>query len=205
MTYEAGGVTASPDGSVPMWSVRVEMPRSALERVRRRDLAGGLVHHRWVRLSDVSHPQALAREHVRQALAGRATRERIGDAVTVIGELTANAIEHTSDGPRGLVLDVYQDVIVMWIHDGGQDTGVVRARPPVTGSLDELPEDGRGLFLVGLLATKWFVWPTVEGKAVVAVMTLGGEAVSEAGGRAPEAHPTGTLAPSASAPPAASR
>jgi hypothetical protein len=38
--------------------------------------------------------------------------------------------------------------------------------------VEDLPENGRGLYLVNLLAATWFVWPTAQGKAVVAVIEL---------------------------------
>jgi anti-sigma regulatory factor (Ser/Thr protein kinase) len=143
-----------------------------MSRPHTHELAGGLVHHRWVRLDDADHPQALAREQIRQALAGRASSEIVDDALTVVSELVANAIAHTSSGPLGMFLDVYEDVAVMWIYDGGNDLGSVILRAPQPVPCGDLPENGRGLYLVDLLAAKWFVWPTDEGKAVVAAVDL---------------------------------
>ncbi|MGP3948875.1 ATP-binding protein [Streptomyces sp. 7N604] len=132
----------------------------------------GLVQHRWVNLSRYEEPQVLAREEVRQALRGRASDSRIDDAVLVASELVTNARQHTDSGPSCMNLDVYQDIAVMWIHDRGRDADTVRQRISAAGPCAEIPESGRGLYLVDVLATKWFVRPTAEGKAVVAVIEL---------------------------------
>ncbi|GAA1935001.1 hypothetical protein GCM10009716_47550 [Streptomyces sodiiphilus] len=140
--------------------------------VRTRDLADGAVQHRWVQLDHADHPQALAREQVRHALAGRTTPSRIDNAVSVVSELVANAMEHTDAGPTRMTLDVYEDIVLMWVHDTARDTGSVQPRGVLADDPDDIPENGRGLVLVELLAAKWFVWPTAEGKAVVAAVNL---------------------------------
>ncbi|MGP3949608.1 ATP-binding protein [Streptomyces sp. 7N604] len=145
---------------------------SATDNVTTHELGNGLVQHRWVDLSRYNEPQVLAREQVRQALSGRASGSRIDDAVLVVNELVTNARQHAGGGPSCMNLDVYEDIAVMWIHDCGKDAEAVRLRTSAADVCTELGESGRGLYLVEVLAAKWFVWPTVEGKAVVAVIEL---------------------------------
>lgn len=130
---------------------------------RHHDLVGRV----WVKLNHVAHPQALARERVRRALAGRAAPERIDDALVVVSELVGNAIEHTDNGPLDVSLDLYPEVVVMWVHDEGPGF-----EPGPPRRAEDLTEHGRGLYLVDLLASRWFVSPTPRGKAVVAVVEL---------------------------------
>lgn len=147
------------------------MPRSETEDVTTDDLGNGIVQHHRVNMTRSKEPQAFAREQIRQALSGRASVSRIDDAEIVVCELVTNALKHTASGPVSMNLDVYQDTAVMWIHDGDSAIETVRVRVP-PDSDDDLAEGGRGLYLVDVLAAKWFVWPTARGKAVVAVIEL---------------------------------
>jgi anti-sigma regulatory factor (Ser/Thr protein kinase) len=146
--------------------------RPETENVTTHDLGNGLVQHRWVNLTRYEEPQSLAREQVRQALSGRTSESRIDDAAIVASELVTNALKHTASGPVCMNLDVYQDTAIMWVHDGDKDVDAVLMRTSATAPIRDLPESGRGLYLVDVLVTKWFVWPTTDGKAVVAVMEL---------------------------------
>nr|WP_159059411.1 hypothetical protein [Streptomyces antibioticus] len=72
-------------------------------------------------------------------------------------------------------MDVYEDTVLLWVHDGDKDVGAVRpsvCATVVDSSVLDLPEDGRGLQLVAVLSDRWLVWPTAEGKAVVAEIGL---------------------------------
>lgn len=129
-----------------------------------------LLQQCWVNLTTTERPQALAREQIRQALTDRTTPERLDDALTVVSELVANAVQHASTGPVCMSLDVYRDSAVIWVHDGDRDAAAVRVRNNAPAR--ELAESGRGLCLVDLLASRWFVWPTATGKAVAAVIEL---------------------------------
>ncbi|MGP4083729.1 ATP-binding protein [Streptomyces sp. KR55] len=123
-------------------------------------------------LRNVEEPLMLIREQVRNALDRRAIGSRLDDTAVVAVELVTNALRHTRSGPIGMAMDVYEDTAVLWVHDGGKDVGAVRPRVPSDAPPLDLEEDGRGLHLVTALATRWLVWPTPEGKAVVAEMTL---------------------------------
>ncbi|MDT3397619.1 ATP-binding protein [Streptomyces sp. B1866] len=150
------------------------MSRPTTERVTTHDFEDGRIQHRRVDLRGCDRPEALARQQVRQALADRASGPRIDDAVLVADELVANAVRHTVGGPGHMVLDVYRDMAVVWVHDGAKDAEAVRPPEQTAVSGDELPENGRGLRLVDVLAARWFVWPTASGKAVAAVIELDG-------------------------------
>jgi anti-sigma regulatory factor (Ser/Thr protein kinase) len=130
------------------------------------------VQHRQVNLYAVDEPLALTREQVREALSGRTTDSRVDDAVLVAVELVTNALRHTSSGPARMDLDVYEDTAVLWVHDESTDAAAVRPCTHGDASSLELREGGRGLRLVDALATRWLVWPTAGGKAVVAEIGL---------------------------------
>lgn len=140
--------------------------------VTKHDLADGQVQHRRVNLYDVDEPLALTREQVREALGGRTAESRVDDAVLVAVELVTNALRHTTSGPARMDVDVYEDTVVLWVHDRSTDAAAVRATAHGDSSALELREHGRGLHLVDALATRWLVWPTPGGKAVVAEIGL---------------------------------
>ncbi|KPI15671.1 hypothetical protein OK074_2116 [Actinobacteria bacterium OK074] len=141
-------------------------------KVTRHDFADGRVQHRWVNLQDADEPLVLTREQVRDALGGRATDSRVDDTAVVAVELVTNALRHTQTGPTGMWVDVYEDTAVLWVHDSDGDVDAVRPRVADATSYLDLAEDGRGLPLVDALVTRWLVWPTKEGKAVVAEIGL---------------------------------
>jgi anti-sigma regulatory factor (Ser/Thr protein kinase) len=129
------------------------------------------VRRHWVRLAGCAEPSGLARSHVRETLEGRASRERIDDAVLVASELVGNAVRHTAEGPDCMCVEVHKDVAVLRVHDAQRDASEVQARS-VQASLDGLTDSGRGLLLVGELASGWLVRPTTTGKEVVVVLPL---------------------------------
>lgn len=129
------------------------------------------VRRHWVKLADCAEPSGLARRHIREILKGRASPERVHDAVLVVSELVGNTLRHTVGGPDCMCVEVYRDVAVLRVHDGERDVSRVRARS-AEASLDELTGSGLGLLLVGELAAGWSVRPTAIGKEVVAVLAL---------------------------------
>ncbi len=132
----------------------------------------------WVKLADCPEPSGLARRHVRELLEGRASPERVDDAVLVASELVGNAVRHTAGGPDCMCVEVYRNVAVLRVHDAGRDVSRVRARS-AEGSSDELTASGLGLLLVGELAFSWSVRPTAIGKEVVVVLPLDADGLSE--------------------------
>ncbi|MFJ1582559.1 ATP-binding protein [Streptomyces sp. NPDC088197] len=147
------------------------VPGSTVGRVTTDDLGDGLVQHHRLELLTCDEPQGLARDLVRRALSGRAPEPQIDDAVVVACELVTNALQHTPGGPVRMDLDVYEETAVVWVHDAERNAEAVRVPEATRGS--ELLESGRGLYLVEVLAEKWFVRSADRGKAVVAVMALG--------------------------------
>lgn len=148
--------------------------------------ANGCVQHRWVNLRGVEEPLVLTREQVRDALEGRTVRSRVDDTVVVAVELVTNALQHTENGPIGMRMDVYEDTAMLWVHDGDENAEYVRSRVSASTSVLELLEGGRGLQVVAGLATRWLVWPTADGKAVVAEIDLSVGATSVPAPRSPE-------------------
>ncbi|MFI5812632.1 ATP-binding protein [Streptomyces sp. NPDC051643] len=128
------------------------------------------MRERWVNLAEQEDPLPFTREQVRRAVADYASASCVDDTVLIASELVTNALRHTDSGPDCLAVDVYQDVVVVWVHDAGSDVDGVRACAERSGDL--LAESGRGLLLVEALAARWYVQPTAIGKAVVAVVGL---------------------------------
>lgn len=128
-------------------------------------------HHR-LGLLGCAEPQRVARDLVHHALENRASTEQIDDAAVVASELVTNALRHTAGGPVRMDLDVYEDAAVLWVYDGEPHAELLSAEVP--SSADELLESGRGLHLVEALTERWFVWLAHPGKAIVAVMPMGG-------------------------------
>lgn len=145
---------------------------------------GDLVEHRTFSLVGVTEPLELARNKVREALTGRTDEGRVDDAVLVADELVANAIRHAG-GPVSLDLDFYEKGVTVGVVDRGRDTTVIPTAPvsllldaePGAISLDSLPEDGQGLFLVSQCATAWCVERTALGKVLTAAFDLAGSDV----------------------------
>jgi hypothetical protein len=79
-------------------------------------------------------------------------------------ELATNAVR-LAEPPLELRLRLVSDRIVLEMHDGSTTPPVARTAPPDADS-------GRGLQLLGLVATGWGVRPTGNGKAVWSVFPL---------------------------------
>ncbi|MFC5748872.1 ATP-binding protein [Actinomadura rugatobispora] len=92
----------------------------------------------------------------------RVDAEVLGDIGLCVGELVANACEHTASGQGGRVAVVVEArravVRVTVIDDGGAD-----GKPHVA---EPFGEDGRGLRLVEALAAGWGVDEADGGSAV---------------------------------------
>lgn len=160
------------------------MTSTATELIRDRGL-GRLVQQRDVNLVGIAAPQAIARDQVRRVLTGRTSAERIDDAVLVADELVGNALQHAG-GPVSLALDVYERGVSVGVADRGTDVEAVPTtatsdpwRAALGGEvepgdldIDAIPEEGRGMFLIALLAAAWTVDRTDNGKVVRVVLSL---------------------------------
>lgn len=162
------------------------MPPTTAELIEDQAL-GFLVEHRTFSLIGVPGPQELARKKVREALMDRTDEGRVDDAVLVADELVVNAIRHAG-GPVSLNLDIYEKGVTVGVADRGTDTSAIPTAPVCflaelddasldKISLESLPENGQGLFLVAQFATAWGVERTNHGKVVTAAFDLSWSAV----------------------------
>lgn len=147
------------------------MPPTTVDLVHHRDF-GKLVDHRDIDLANHVAPQGVARVEVRAALNGWFNAERIDDVILVADELVGNALKHAG-GPVSLILDIYEQCVVVAVADHGTDIDAVPVNPfNPSNDLDDIPEDGRGMFLVALLSTAWWVEKMEAGKVVTAFFAL---------------------------------
>lgn len=131
---------------------------------------GALLDHHAVDLDGVRAPQKVARDTVRATCSEHAGYSR-DDIALVADELVGNAVQHTDDGPRELLLDIYQRGMTVSVADGDPDVAAVPARtaqsPAPPGADDEdVPVGGRGLFLIDLHSTTRTVEEHGDGKVV---------------------------------------
>jgi anti-sigma regulatory factor (Ser/Thr protein kinase) len=119
-----------------------------------------------VDLEDCELPTAVARQALRSALSPRTSEARIDDVVLVATELIANAGKH-ADGAVRMLLDLYDNCLVLWVYDHAADRCNVTPREAA-----DTDQDGRGLEIVTALTDHWFLWRADDGKAVVAVFLL---------------------------------
>ncbi|MFC9974712.1 ATP-binding protein [Spirillospora sp. NPDC127200] len=127
-----------------------------------------------------------------RALTGRALREwrvpdpaDIDDVVLMVDELITNAILH-GGGPVRLLLRLDGPLLTGEIGDGNP----AAPAPPGPGpGLMDWAEDGRGLLLVGALATDFGVRPEPTGKTVWFSRLLHG--MNGRNGARPDGGPTG--------------
>lgn len=108
-----------------------------------------------------------ARAFVRRVLAGRPSAE-VDDIVLLASELFANAVSHSDSGRRAggvvrLTLSEPGDGVLR-VEVGDAGSAAVEPRPRM--DVDEESENGRGLFLVDLLAGKWGTHPQGDGRVV---------------------------------------
>ncbi|MFD7615548.1 ATP-binding protein [Streptomyces sp. NPDC059802] len=161
------------------------MPPTAAELIRELPL-GPLVDHHAFALVTEEEPLTWARETVRRLLQDRTDQTRIDDAVLVATELLTNAIQHAG-GAVALTLDLYEKGVTVGVEDGGRDTTVIPTasenllaglQDDTIGTAEEedLPEGGRGMYLVSAFSTGWSVEPASEGKIVTAAFCLAGSA-----------------------------
>jgi hypothetical protein len=88
----------------------------------------------------------------------------IGDAITVVGELLANQVQHASGG-GALYAEVKGGELFLGVEDS------VKEEPKVQEP-DLESDSGRGMFLIAELSTKWGVQATTHGKIVWAYVAL---------------------------------
>jgi anti-sigma regulatory factor (Ser/Thr protein kinase) len=127
---------------------------------------------RWSRMFD-GKPDAIsqARGFARTVLAGHVLADH---AELVISELGTNAVTHTGTGKPGgrfaVELEVYPAHVWVAVVDMGAET-----EPVLTGADPSNPAqvDGRGLFLVESLSTKWGTEPAGPGRRVWAELACG--------------------------------
>jgi anti-sigma regulatory factor (Ser/Thr protein kinase) len=92
---------------------------------------------------------ACARAFIRSVVTNHPMLE---DAVLLTSELCTNALQHTASGNGGsFEVAVYrsQEFLRVEVHDGGSLT------TPAVQTFRDLPDDGRGLELVALIADRW--------------------------------------------------
>ncbi|WP_329091848.1 MULTISPECIES: ATP-binding protein [unclassified Streptosporangium] len=143
------------------------MPLTTVDLICRQDL-GKLVDHRDIDLTGHDAPQKVVRVEVRTALNGRFGTERTDDAILVADELVSNALKHAG-GPVSFILDIYEKGAAVAVVDRGTDIDAVPAAPSnPSNDLDDIPEDGRGMFLIAFLSTAWSVEKAEAGKVVMA-------------------------------------
>ncbi|MFD4395188.1 ATP-binding protein [Kitasatospora sp. NPDC058397] len=113
------------------------------------------------RLESRTESTSIARQLLRAYLAALPTGDRYRDtAELLLGELFANAVQHTADAPTDCLIEVHfalaNDRLRLEVHDAG--TG----RPSLhTPTPDD--EHGRGVLLVNELAEKWGCCPRAGG------------------------------------------
>jgi serine/threonine-protein kinase RsbW len=103
---------------------------------------------------------ANARDFTRRVLASCPV---LDEAVLLVSELATNAVEHTATGSGGhFDVIIYRDetLLIIAVKDEGSD------KAPVTRSVDELAEGGRGLGLVELITDRWGYCGNERGRTV---------------------------------------
>ncbi|MFI0265617.1 ATP-binding protein [Streptomyces luteogriseus] len=88
----------------------------------------------------------------------------IGDAVTVVGELLANVVQHAGGGTT-LHAEVKGSELFLGVEDA------VKGQPELQEP-DLERDSGRGLLLIAALSSKWGVQETTHGKIVWAFVAL---------------------------------
>ncbi|MQY14231.1 hypothetical protein SRB5_43930 [Streptomyces sp. RB5] len=116
---------------------------------------------------------AFLRRTIKHQLAGWGLDDLTSDAMTVSGELLANAMEHAG-GNIYARFTVRPSQLLIEVLDGSSD--VPRIRPIASWS-----ERGRGLSVVQALSAEWGYWRTPTGKTVWAVLTNPPPASPDAG------------------------
>jgi anti-sigma regulatory factor (Ser/Thr protein kinase)/anti-anti-sigma regulatory factor len=108
---------------------------------------------------------AIARQVVADACGAWRVLELVDRAEVVITELVANAVQHAG-GDLRLTVALGERFLHVSVRDGS-------AAPPIRVAADPASDrGGRGLMLIGALATAWGSIPTCEGKVVWATLRL---------------------------------
>jgi serine/threonine-protein kinase RsbW len=87
----------------------------------------------------------------------------LDEAMLLVSELAANALEHTATGRGGhFDVTIYRDqtLLIIAVRDEGSD------KAPATRPLDARAEDGRGLALIELIADRWGYWGNERGRTI---------------------------------------
>jgi anti-sigma regulatory factor (Ser/Thr protein kinase) len=124
------------------------------------------------------------RAEVRTTLVDWLPSETVNDAVLVADELVANAVSHAG-GAVELTVTRYEKGAVISVLDHGSAIEPILKHADDTPleldqsagerwSLESVPEGGRGLLLVRLLATAWSAEAVAGGKVVTALFELTG-------------------------------
>ncbi|MYT82373.1 ATP-binding protein [Streptomyces sp. SID8364] len=124
--------------------------------------------HESVDLRGCETPQRATRQLVRGALAEVPADYR-DDVVLVADELVGNALEHGGEAVS-VSLGRYAWGAVVVVRDGCGDLAAVPCHPAAAADDDV---NGRGLFLVNMLASAWHVQSDGVGKRGVAVFLHG--------------------------------
>ncbi|MFB7918571.1 ATP-binding protein [Streptomyces sp. NPDC056061] len=157
------------------------MPPTAADLIQGQVL-GSLVDHFAFALAVVEEPMAYVRQVVRSLLKDRTDITLINDAVLIATELLTNARLHAG-GAISFILDLYEKGVTVGVVDRGADIDAVPKDPvcplasmgeeeAVALDLDELPEQGQGLYLISECATGWGVERAGEGKVVIAALLM---------------------------------
>ncbi len=103
---------------------------------------------------------AKARDFTRRVLASCPV---LDEAMLLVSELAANALEHTATGRGGhFDVTIYRDqtLLIIAVKDEGSD------KAPAARPLDALAEDGRGLALVERIADRWGYCGNERGRTI---------------------------------------
>jgi anti-sigma regulatory factor (Ser/Thr protein kinase) len=123
-----------------------------------------------------------ARAFVRLTLSSWGLDVLVENAEVVASELATNAVKTTGElhrvplqhGPYiGVRVLLLAKTVVLEVADDDP-------RPPVLQDVDENQENGRGLFIVTMLAECWDYYPSGNGKVVWAELAIPSEALAEA-------------------------
>ncbi len=105
-----------------------------------------------------------ARHRVRDVWAGTTSPDTLDDALLIVSELAANAVNHART-PFTVEVQRSGDLALLIVCDESPVQPVVRHSDPSTPG-------GRGLALLNLLAHSWGITPTPHGKQVWATIKI---------------------------------
>jgi CheY-like chemotaxis protein/anti-sigma regulatory factor (Ser/Thr protein kinase) len=130
-------------------------------------LGRGVVAQAVLELPEELTSASLARRFVESTLTGWGLAPLNDDAVLVVSELVANAVTHGRSSSR-LLLQLKENGLLIELADAGEGT-------PELQPVSDTAEHGRGLLLIGAVASAWGMHSRpFEGKLVWAEMALPG-------------------------------